>query len=137
MKINDRLNDQTLLIKEKLPGYLAMIGWAVTSAWASVYTGKTVANVDPIFLCFGTFLYVVIFFLATRIIQARSFIRRINTAKRYLLIVNVTTLCCWVATIYPLKYIEPSIVSSIIFSALPNRFILHLFGIRNINNGVK
>lgn len=112
-------NDSTLRIKEKLPGYLAMIGWAITTAGASVYTGKVAANIDPIFLCFGTFLYVIVFFLATRIMQARSFCRKINTNKGSVLIINVTTLCCWVGTIYPLKYIEPSIVNAIIFSALP------------------
>lgn len=35
-----KINDSALLVKEKLPGYLAMIAWAITSAWASVYTGK-------------------------------------------------------------------------------------------------
>lgn len=111
--------DAAVPIKEKLPGYLAMIGWAITSAWASVYTGKIAASSDPIFLCFGTFLYVIIFFLSTRIVQVRSFISRVNANKKHLLIINTTTLCCWVGTIYPLKYIEPSIVNSIIFSSLP------------------
>lgn len=100
-------------------GLIAMLAWCFISAAADVYVGKLVATIDPTLLCFGIFSCSVIFFIVLNLKNRLILYTKISTHFKTILMINITTFLAWYFTIYPLKYIEPSIVVAVILATLP------------------
>ena len=96
-----------------------MLAWCLVSAGADVYVGRIVATIDPTLLCFGIFMCAVVFFALWNFKNRRSLYAKVRTHLTTLVMINITTFIAWYFTIYPLKYIEPSIVVAVILATLP------------------
>jgi drug/metabolite transporter (DMT)-like permease len=100
-------------------GLIAMLSWCLISAGADVYVSKIVATIDPTLLCFGIFLCATLFFAIWNFKNRQALYKKIGTHFKTLVKINITTFIAWYFTIYPLKYIEPSIVVAVILATLP------------------
>jgi drug/metabolite transporter (DMT)-like permease len=105
--------------QESIVGFIAIMIWCAVSAGAYVFTGYIEESVDPILLCFGVFLVSTLFFGIINFKKTTQIKGKYKNNLKNIMLVNITTLGCWFLTLYPLKYIEPSIVNSVILTALP------------------
>lgn len=104
---------------ESISGFIAIIIWCIVSAIAYVFTTVAEETINANLLCFGIFLVALIFFSLTRINNLKKFQPKFKTNIRNIFIINITTFGCWFLTIYPLGFLEPSIVQAIILAVLP------------------
>ena len=100
-------------------GYFCLILWCVISAFSRVLASNLLQSVSPFILCFYIFLIAAIFFLTLNVCRFRLFFRKILANKSDVLYFNLSTFGSWFFIIYPLKYIEPSLVVSINVSLAP------------------
>lgn len=106
-------------IKESRLGLFAMLAWCVVSAFADVFTGAMASVIDPTLLCFGIFFYASLFFLILNVKNLTLIYQKIVAHFKTVVKINVATFAIWYLTIYPLKFIEPSIVGAIILATMP------------------
>jgi len=104
---------------ESRRGLIFILLWVISTSGAYVLTGEIVAHIDPILLCFGIFILASSFFLCLNGKNNKALFLRIPANIGNIVLVNIMTLGCWVFAIFPLKFIEPSIVGSISTSTLP------------------
>lgn len=96
-----------------------LIAWCLFSSVGNVITGDVEQGVSPLSFCFYLFAFVNLIFLLLNINQLAILIKKIKAQWRYVLIINVTTFFCWYFLIYPLKYIEPSVITAIVLGTVP------------------
>lgn len=123
--------------QESITGFIAIIIWCAVSAGAYVFAGYIEESVNPTLLCFGVFLVTTLFFGLTNFKKAIQIKRKYKDNLKNIMLVNITTFGCWFLTLYPLKYIEPSIVNSVILTALPIATLIIGYVLstnKNVNN---
>jgi len=96
-------------------GLVAMLGWCIISAFARVITGNVTQEIEPTVLCFYTFIFAMIIFMVFNITSLKKTFMKCKDKKniRNITLLNVTTFGAWFFLMYPLKYIDPAMVSSI------------------------
>ncbi|TAK77184.1 MAG: hypothetical protein EPO11_02950 [Gammaproteobacteria bacterium] len=96
-------------------GLMCILGWCFFSALARVIISNVSQKIDPVILCFYTFLLSTILFILLNIRNTTSTLLKLKTIenRRNVYGLNVSTFGAWFFLIYPLKYIEPAIVSTI------------------------
>lgn len=104
---------------EQQSGYTSILVWTFVSAAAYVYTGYIETRLPPALLCFWIFIFSAVVFALFNISHLASLMQKLKHNAKNVLIINITTVGCWILTIYPLKYIEPSLVNAIILTVLP------------------
>lgn len=109
----------SFLKSKKSIGYFAILLWCAVSALAHVYTSGIEQNTDPLVVAFFCFTMAMVFFLITSIPHFKTLWNRAFAAWRDVLGLNISTFLSWFFLLYPLKYIETSLVSTIIFGVSP------------------
>src|SRR6187455_29270 len=94
-----------------LSGSALMLLWCIVSAIAYVTTSVIETTINPVLLCFGVFFMASLTFAAYRIKNFSALKSKIKIHFKHIVLVNITTLGCWFLTIYPLKFIDPSILN--------------------------
>lgn len=96
-------------------GIICLFGWSFFSALARVLTSSISQYIDPIVLCFYTFLLATLVFMFCNFKNIKNIFSKINEGKNRAnaIYLNITTFGAWFFLIYPLKYIEPAIVSTV------------------------
>ena len=100
-------------------GYLA--AWCVISAFSMVLTGETNQSIDPVVVCFFSFLFASVFFTlinASRLGVIAGKLKAPGQARNAVWL-NVTTFFSWVFLVYPLKYVEATAVITIVLGVNP------------------
>lgn len=110
---------QVKLKSKKSVGYAVLLLWCVISALSRVYTSDVEQKTDPQFMAFFCFTIAMLFFLFMAIPNFKTLWRRSLCAWREVLGLNVSTFLGWFFLLYPLKYIEPSLVSTISLGVAP------------------
>lgn len=96
-------------------GLVAMFGWCIISAIARVITGSVTQEIEPSVLCFYTFAFAMTIFMIFNITGLKKTFMQCKDKKniKNIALLNVTTFGAWFFLMYPLKYIDPAMVSSI------------------------
>lgn len=106
-------------MQESVKGIGMMLIWCVVSAIGQIMTTLVTLNIGPVLLCFGISLIATLFFLCVRINHVDKLITKIKTNLTTVIYVSITTAGCWFLSIYPLKFIEPSITNATLLSIMP------------------
>lgn len=113
-------------------GIICAIGWCIFSSVSRVFTGSLTQEIEPYTLCFYVFLVSAIIFNLANLKNTLIIINNIifqKTIRNKFIWINITTFGAWFLLLYPLKYIEPAIVSTITLGVGPlstliiNRFL--------------
>lgn len=99
--------------------FTCVIGYCLFSAFSRVYANHLLQAQDPIQFCFYIFSIGACFFILLNTPKNRALIAKVKTHWRTVLLLNVTTFGSWFFLIYPLKYLEPALVSIITLSIGP------------------
>lgn len=96
-------------------GLVAIFGWCVMSAIARVITGNATQEIEPSVLCFYTFLFAMVIFLILNFSDLKNTLVKCKERAniKNVLWLNITTFGAWFFLMYPLKFIDPAIVSTI------------------------
>lgn len=107
--------------KNQNSGYLYLFSWCGISALSMILTSRANQSVDPIILSFFSFLLSGIFFGLMIFGKTRNLIAKLRSGYglREAIGVNVSTFFSWVLLVYPLKYIEPTAVTTIVLGVNP------------------
>lgn len=105
----------------KYIGFAAIYGWCAVIAYSMLLTGDITQRLSPFLVCFLTFTSVAIIF---SICNAKNlpelFISgKLKQARHDLAGINLSSFISWGLMIYPLAYIEPTIVATIILGVNP------------------
>jgi drug/metabolite transporter (DMT)-like permease len=93
-------------------GYFAIIGWIFISAIARVFTSELLQSISAFQFCFSVFFSVWVISTLSSIKHRKAMVRYIRENLFVVIIYNITTFCCWFFVIFPLKYIEPAMVTT-------------------------
>lgn len=102
-----------------LIGFLYLILWCLISAVARVYLSDILQKIDPFVLCFYVFLITVSFYSLISFFMSNTLGPRIQKNKYNIILINISTFGCWFFIIYPFKYMDPTIVSSLVLCINP------------------
>lgn len=109
------------LNKSKMIGLSCIIAWCFFSAFAMVMTSHINQKIEPIVLCFFTFLLAnIVFYIvnANKIFTTyKKIVQHHNVS--FIVWLNLSTFCSWFFLIYPLKYIPATMVSTITLGLSP------------------
>ena len=108
-------------------GFAGILAFCFFSAVGRVLTGALDQQVHPVVLAFGVFSISASFFALSNARQLPALWGKVCAHRADVLLVNMTTCFAWLFLFYPLKYIEPAIVSSITLGLGPFCMILLLF----------
>lgn len=111
-------------------GLFNIIIWCVFSAFARVFTNQQAQYVDYYILCFYTFMIAEAIFLMMGVASLTRICKKcvIRSNLKDVALLNISTFAAWFFLIYPLKYIEPAVVSTITMGVLPiSTLLLGLF----------
>lgn len=117
-------------------GFFLLLLWCLISAFSRVYTGDAEQLFNPIALCFYVSLFSSIVFILMSIKNFKTIITKVNLHHRDVIGINLSTVGCWFFLFYPLKFLEPSIVSALALSTTPLTTLLvsrFLYRRQNIN----
>jgi len=105
----------------KYVGFAAIYGWCGVVAYSMVITGNISHRLSPFLVCFLTFSLVAVFFIIYNARRLRHFIGqkmpwddKVNLAG-----LNLSSFISWALMIYPLAYLDPTIVATIILGINP------------------
>lgn len=105
-----------MLIKPKnliILGYVSLLVGCLVSAYSIVLSADLRQSLSPFVITFYSALVAIIFLFLFNIHRMKSFFRKTRRSLGSLLIINVATAANWLALAYALKFLDPSIVSSI------------------------
>ncbi len=107
--------------KEKavVVGVIATLLYCLISAISRVSVSEITQRVDPFVLCFYIFLIANVIYACLCVFTTKCIKTQIKENKWNLLMLNLWTLGAWLFLIYPLKYLEPSIISSVTLGLSP------------------
>lgn len=100
-------------------GVSALFICCLVSAFSRVFTSDLLQQFDPIAFCFYTFTLGTLVFIALHFNHYTSLLKKIKSNLKNIFWLNVTTMGSWIFLTYPLKFIEPAIVSTITFGVGP------------------
>lgn len=93
-------------------GYFSLILWCVFSGVSRVDASALLKNINPFVMCFYIFLSALIFFCVLNINRISFLSKKTFSNFKEVFRLNLASFGCWFFIIYPLKYIEPSLVSA-------------------------
>lgn len=93
--------------------------YCLVSAFARVYIGDFLQQQDPFSFCFYTFTLGALAFMACHLPKLLALKRKAKPELKNIFWLNVTTMGSWLFLTYPLKFMEPAIVSLITFGVGP------------------
>lgn len=99
-------------------GYIYIFSWCLTAAFSTILISQANQSTDPTVLCFFSFLFSSIFFILINIRTRGNVLQNKGIAKD-LLWLNISTFFSWVMLVYPLKYIQPTVVTTIVLGTNP------------------
>lgn len=100
-------------------GFFSISAWSFASALGYVYVGSAEQKISLPLFCFFLFLIPSLFFFMINLKQFPSLLKRIQPEIKKVIMLNVTTVGSWLFLTYPLKYVEPCVVSAIILGITP------------------
>lgn len=102
-------------------GYVYIFSWCGISALSMILTSRVNQSVDPIVLCFFSFLLAGIFFSLMNFGKLGGLVTKLRNGQRLrdAVWINISTFLSWVLLVYPLKYIEPTAVTTIVLGVNP------------------
>ncbi len=100
-------------------GFACVIAWCIVSAFSRIYTSDLDQQMSPFVLCLCVFSIAQVVFLLLSAVKIKQLGQKIAANKADCLRVNLATFGSWFFLIYPLRYIEPSIVSTISLGFAP------------------
>ena len=89
------------------------------SAIARVDVSDLLQTVSPFVLCFSMFSLAALFFCLLNITRLKPLLHKVKQHKKEVFYFNLATFGCWFFVIYPLKYLEPALVSATDLSLAP------------------
>jgi drug/metabolite transporter (DMT)-like permease len=115
-----------------LLGFLAVLGYCVSLAFAQVFASHLLQTVDPFSFCFYTFTLGTLAFLIYHHKHLRNLYPKLKNNLLTVFWLNITAVGSWLFLVYPLKYINPGIVSTITLGTGP--IIVLLFNLIHREN---
>ena len=106
-------------MRSSFGGFLYLISWCIVSAFSRVYLSDTLQKIDPFVLCFYVFLITLVFYSLICLLIYRNLREKTLKNKRNIILLNLGTFGCWFFVIYPFKYMDPIIVSSLVLCITP------------------
>lgn len=105
----------------KYIGFAAIYGWCAVIAYSMILTSNISQTLNPFLVCFLTFSTVtIIFFIYNAKNLPSLFIsKRFMLAKNDIAGINFSSFISWGLMIYPLAYLEPTVVATIILGINP------------------
>lgn len=102
-------------------GLIAIWGWCFFSALSRVLTSHVTQQIDPAVICFYTFIFSSLLFNVLNSRNSRNTMSKLkdDDNRKNIILLNITTFGAWFFLIYPLKYIEPAMVSTITLGISP------------------
>lgn len=94
-------------------GMSAVLGYCFISAFSRVFVSNVLQIEDPITLSFYIFTLGALIFATANVQRYRLLFAKLKCNKMNLMYLNITTMGSWLFLAYPLKFIEPAIVSTI------------------------
>ena len=111
-------------INATLCGVALLLGWCIVSAIARIFTANTVQLYSPTLVCFYTFLITSVFYFLLCLLQSRQLFLAIKNNFFNVFMLNMSSFGGWFFLVYPLKVIQPSVVSTITLGLGPFSSIL-------------
>lgn len=93
-------------------GYLSLILWCIFSSISRVDASFLIENVNPFVMCFYVFLIALSFFWLINYHKVSFLSKKTIVHFKEVFFLNFASFGCWFFIIYPLKYIEPSLVGA-------------------------
>lgn len=100
-------------------GALFIVIFNLLCASKGVYVGKLVQNVPALTVAFWTFLIAALFFVATKLPQAKALLARVRANGRRVLMLNLFSAGAWLTYYVGLQFIEPAIFMAVVFAIGP------------------
>ncbi|WP_370931102.1 EamA family transporter [Bartonella sp. DGB1] len=102
-------------------GYIAACGWCFITAFSMLLTSEVSQRLSPFIVCFFTFFLANLIFLVYNICNIRSLWRRIlkKSMLSQVFGINVSSFAGWGLMIYPLTYLQPTLVATLILGINP------------------
>ena len=123
MSLSERKHSGDILVtRYSSIGALFILFYSVMSAVKEVVVGHVVQNIDPNFLVFVSFGFVLLIFNTDVIYNFRSFKNGWSIfAKglRQIILLNVETALAWGCFFWAVRYLEPAVVSAIMVGISP------------------
>lgn len=101
-------------MKQQIIGFICTIFFVILSATQAVFAGNKTQSIQPIILCFFSFLFVEVICLIMLIIKGELELSVIRENFKIILILNLVTASSWIGFFIAVKYIEPAIAVIII-----------------------
>ncbi|WP_323840695.1 EamA family transporter [Photorhabdus africana] len=112
-------------------GYIAAYGWCFVTAFSMLLTSEVSQRLSPFIVCFFTFSLATSAFLIYNASSLSELWCRIREKQVMFPIVgiNVSSFISWGLMIYPLTYLQPTLVATLILGINPisSAVITHLF----------
>jgi len=102
-------------------GYIAAHGWCLITAFSMLLTSEVSQRLSPFIVCFFTFSLATAVFLIYNVVNLGALWGRIQ-GKRVIgpaLGINVSSFVSWGLMIYPLTYLQPTLVATLILGVNP------------------
>lgn len=97
-----------------------MTAWCVASSVGYIFTSKLLKqDVSPFFLCFSLFFCAALFFILCNSYRLSSLVALCVKQPNNILAINFTTLGCWLFSLFPLKYLQPSVTNTVVLGVTP------------------
>lgn len=93
-------------------GYSSLILWCVFSSVSRVDASFLLENINPFVMCFYIFLITLGFYWILNFNKMDFLYKKFISNFKEVFCLNFASFGCWFFIIYPLKYIEPSLVSA-------------------------
>jgi drug/metabolite transporter (DMT)-like permease len=112
-------------------GFFSVSMWCFITAFGYVYTSEAEQNISIALFCVLLFGFSITVFCLLNFKNLRGLFTRCKPHLKSIIIINATTFGSWFLVIYPLRYMEPSVVNTIILGCIPiftlliNKFTYH------------
>src|SRR3990167_8265847 len=100
-------------------GFILLFIWCLISAFSRVLTGSIEQQLDPIYLGFYVSGISSLFFIIFNMKQLKQLYLKCIAHHKDIIWINITTVGCWLFLLYPLKFVEPSLVSAVTLAITP------------------
>jgi drug/metabolite transporter (DMT)-like permease len=106
-------------MESSVAGFSCLALWVVVSAGARILAHGVLARLSPFVVCFHVFLTAQLFFLLLN--ARRLWSKRAGLRNRWavLALLNLSAIGAWYGSLFPLKYLPPTLVSSSVAACSP------------------
>lgn len=102
-------------------GYMAAWGWCFITAFSMLLTSEVSQRLSPFIVCFFTFSLATLAFLGYNAAKLGALWRRVREQLVFgpVLGINISSFASWGLMIYPLTYLQPTLVATLILGINP------------------